>query len=119
MSPSLSTNYVLIGSNDGICFPSTNVSILVTPCAIGIEELYNDQANIYPNPTSGLVAIELPLPSAFTYIEIRDALGKLVLKEELKYANNTLNIEGLANGLYFYKVIQSAASISVGKIQKQ
>ncbi len=118
VSPTINTHYVVTGSNDGLCFPTAAVSVSVVVCN-GIEELYGPIISVYPNPTSGLVAIELPLPSAFTYIEIRDALGKLVLKEELKYANNTLNIEGLANGLYFYKVIQSAASISVGKIQKQ
>jgi hypothetical protein len=118
VTPTINTHYVVTGSNDGLCFPTAAVSVSVVVCN-GIEELYGSIISVYPNPTAGLVTIDLPMPTVFTYVEIRDALGKLVLKEELKHEKNVLNIEGLANGLYFYKVLQSATNIGIGKIQKQ
>ncbi len=118
VTPTINTHYVVTGSNDGLCFPTAAVSVSVVVCN-GIEELYGSIISVYPNPTSGLVTIDLPMPTVLTYIEIRDALGKLVLKEELKHEKNTINVEGLANGLYFYKVLQSTTNIGIGKIQKQ
>jgi hypothetical protein len=118
VTPTINTHYVVTGSNDGLCFPTAAVSVSVVVCN-GIEELYGSIISVYPNPTSGLLTIDLPMPTVFTYIEIRDALGKLVLKEELKHEKNTINVEGLANGLYFYKVLQGVANIGIGKMQKQ
>ena len=117
-TPTINTHYVVTGSNDGLCFPTAAVSVSVVVCN-GIEEFYGSIISVYPNPTSGVVTIDLQMPVTTTHIEIRDVLGKLVLKEELKQEKNTINIEGLANGLYFYKVLQGAVNIGVGKIQKQ
>ena len=117
-TPTINTHYVVTGSNDGLCFPTAAVSVSVVVCN-GIEEFYGSIISVYPNPTSGVVTILIPMPVTTTHIEIRDALGKIALKEELKQEKNTINIEGLANGLYFYKVLQGAVNIGVGKIQKQ
>jgi hypothetical protein len=118
VTPTTNTHYIATGSNDGLCFPTAAVSVSVVACN-GIEEFYGSIISVYPNPTSDVVTILLPMPSSVTYIEITDALGKITLKEELKQERNTINIEELANGLYFYKVLQGTTNIGVGKIQKQ
>ena len=120
VSPSISTNYVLIGSNDGICFPSTNVSILVTPCAIGIEELYNsNQASIYPNPAISILNIEFNTVFNHPIFKLSNAVGEIVIEKGLNNKVSKLNIEELPSGIYFYKIVNGATTIKVGKLVKQ
>ena len=119
VSPSLSTNYVLIGSNDGVCFPSTNVSIWVAPCAIGIEELYNDQANIYPNPTTGILNIEFKAVFNYPIFILSNAIGEIIIEKALNNKVSEVNIEELPCGIYFYKIANNATTIKVGKLVKQ
>ena len=46
-------------------------------------------------------------------------MGKLILKEELKQKDNTINISELADGIYFYRIQQKTTTIGVGKVIKR
>lgn len=118
VSPTVNTHYVVTGSNDGLCFPTAAVSVSVNICN-GIEELYGSQISVFPNPTTGVVTVSLPTEVTLAYFEITDAVGKLILREELTQQNNKINIDRLANGIYLYKILQKTNAISVGKIIKQ
>lgn len=66
---------------------------------IGVEELKTANGLlVYPNPTNGLITINLE--ETIENIIIRNALGEAVLQSKLK----TINIETLANGIYFIEV---------------
>lgn len=119
VSPTINTNYVLTGSNDGLCFPTTNVTILVTPCAIGVTELDNNYANVYPNPTKDILSIDFLTEFSSYTIEISNAVGELVLKKELYNKNSTINIEALPHGIYFYQLSHKNTSLKIGKLIKE
>ncbi|MBC7695884.1 MAG: T9SS type A sorting domain-containing protein [Burkholderiales bacterium] len=118
VTPTVNTHYVVTGSNDGLCFPSAGVSVSVTICN-GIEELYGSQISVFPNPANGLITVLLPKEVTTAYFEITDPVGKLISKEELTQKHNMIDITELANGIYLYKILQKATTISVGKIIKQ
>ena len=56
--------------------------------------------NIYPNPTSGDIKIELDSP---TTIEIVDIQGRTILQEQFETGVTVLNLHGIKSGLYFVK----------------
>ena len=119
VSPTTSTNYVLTGSNDGICFPTTNVSILVLPCAIGIEELIDGQLSVYPNPIKSQLNIDVNEDKLTFSLEITNSLGEIVLKRELFEKHSVISVEELLSGVYFYKLQSKNTTLRVGKLIKQ
>ena len=70
---------------------------------------------LFPNPTSGILNIEL-LQDLPAVISLSDAYGKLVYRGDLENSSNTLDLSGLANGLYFVKVQSDSARAYTSKI---
>ena len=70
------------------------------------EELFTTSAKIYPNPVQEELNIELPNDLEVNYIiEIFDQIGQLVYAGSYQSnVKNTININGLANGLYITKI---------------
>ena len=119
VSPTISTNYVLTGSNDGLCFPTTNVSILVTPCVIGIEELTNNNAAVYPNPTKDVLYIDFNSNFSTSTFELTNTIGELVMNEVLEDKKSRINIEKIPTGIYFYQIKNKTSTLKVGKLIKE
>lgn len=76
----------------------------------------NKKLNIYPNPTSNQVNVEFQTDEIAT-LEVYDVSGKLLLTELLNHKINTVNLEKLTSGIYFFK-ISSTEGISTNKIIK-
>ena len=82
--------------------------------------LTENSISIYPNPSFGFVKIVLTTQFVNnSSITIYDALGKLILTQELGNEINTLNISELKNGMYTYKVLNNSNIVKIGKIVKQ
>ena len=62
--------------------------------------------NIFPNPTKGVLNIELSELNGnlLSTIEIRDLSGKLVLTDQLKTRHQQLSIASLSKGVYFISI---------------
>ena len=56
--------------------------------------------NIYPNPTSGNIIIELDSP---TTIEVVDIQGRTIIHEQFETGTSLLDLKGIENGVYFVK----------------
>ena len=64
-----------------------------------------EDINIWPNPSTGLIHINTPENSENISVEIFDVSGKLILNRNFKGTNtNTINIENLAMGMYAVKI---------------
>ncbi len=64
---------------------------------------YNDVIDIYPNPATGMVTIELPEILASSSLKIMNALGEFVYEEMIiskTTVKRTINIEKFAKGVY-------------------
>lgn len=101
---------------------NTDVTILeyaIQKLPVGINELHETTASLYPNPSSDLLNIS---GINCKKIEIYNALGAVVLAEENK--NNaslfSVNIQGLEPGMYFTKITeQGKEGYGVKKFIKQ
>ena len=70
--------------------------------SVGVEEDVISGLNIYPNPSNGIVNIELDENGEFA-VEVTDILGKVISAETIK-SNTILNLHNLDKGVYFVTV---------------
>lgn len=85
---------------------------------IGINGFDNKvSARIYPNPTNGILNVDLDVLSENSRIEVYNSYGQLVLIKELNNKNSRLNKIPLPTGLYFVKVFSYNQIITIQKIE--
>jgi len=119
VTPTATSNYTVTVSN-GTCTAQATVGVSVSPCT-GIEEVSSsDEFAVYPNPTNGIVniAISNTLLNNLS-IEVYDAVGKRVISEMLSKETASVNLNGLEDGIYFYKIINNGQDVKVGKLIKK
>ncbi len=78
---------------------------VTSPCLsvnwFGIHEFTSSALNIYPNPTSGKIAIE----EAYQDVEVFDLVGiKMQISEKNKIGTKELDISEFPKGIYFLKI---------------
>ncbi len=65
---------------------------------------------MYPNPTSGMVTIDLAPTKEGGTLTVIDAMGKVVYSENIRnvgFEKHSLNLEGLAKGIYSVNVVRA------------
>lgn len=101
ITPSVTTNYTVTGTDGNGCQNSAIVTQSIAPC-VGINELMSNNTifSLYPNPTNGLFYIELP---SSVKIIITNTLGEVVFEESMEEGKHQLSLQDQASGLYFVK----------------
>ena len=79
----------------------------ITGDSVGLEEEIAG-LNVYPNPSNGIVNIELEGNQTFL-VQVNDVVGKLISEENIN-SNTTLNLQDLERGVYFITVSDSETS---------
>ncbi len=120
VSPSVTTNFTVSGSDVNGCTTAVVVSQSVNAC-IGIEEkeFIKTDVLIYPNPTSTIINIEfLAFNNDNVQMQIMNTLGEIVFDEIIAKSKSLFNISDLPSGIYFVKLMKNAAVKNV-KIIKE
>ena len=86
--------------------------------------IVNSDYLVYPNPTSGIVNIELNNRSDADYtFKVMDVQSKVVYKNECKLSAGpvlkSLDLSGLANGVYFIQIDREGIEVKMLKIVVQ
>jgi alpha-tubulin suppressor-like RCC1 family protein len=111
------TNQTMIATQTGdytveVTFANgcTGVSDVYFFSMVSLENLTFENVNVFPNPTNGLINIQLTQElNELTYIKIRDQAGRLVKEVEFNNGNLlTINVSELENGIY-HILIQNAS----------
>ena len=117
VSPTVTTTYSITGVV-GACTNSMTITQNVNACT-GINESIASLISVYPNPSNGVLNITLTAElSKNASLEVYDALGKLVVKQVLDNALNTINMSNLDNGIYTFKVLNNTNTVKIGKLIK-
>ncbi|MBR5983992.1 MAG: T9SS type A sorting domain-containing protein [Bacteroidales bacterium] len=61
-----------------------------------------ENVHIYPNPAKDIVSISLPVDNA--QIDIVNILGQIVKSVNTTSANETISLEGMERGMYFFSI---------------
>lgn len=98
-SASLFTNP---NNNLGYGIPNFNESL--NRARLSVSDFNKNELALYPNPTSDLISVVLPITISDALITFYNALGQVVLSQKLATAATTLSLESLNSGIYFYKI---------------
>jgi hypothetical protein len=93
------TNLKVIETNNGPCVGDTISLPITIDAAVGEEEMLFNEINVYPNPLSSKMFIDLPQDMR-AQIKLYDILGKEQLSEST-IGNAQINTENLIPGIYF------------------
>ncbi|MEQ1732730.1 MAG: T9SS type A sorting domain-containing protein [Bacteroidia bacterium] len=85
-------------------------NVRVDACTVGLNKLTIANATISPNPNNGTFSITTPNYGTYTIV---NELGQTVYKFTTTTSSSTININGLASGVY---VVKNNATAGVTKI---
>jgi len=75
--------------------------------------------NLFPNPASGVINIQLSGVFQNAEMNIYDVFGRILIKRNINNGNNKMNISGLPGGVYMMRVQKDGNTITDLKFVKQ
>lgn len=107
------------GETRQVYYKKGSVSWGVPLVLTGIEDMEDQSViNVYPNPVTDEILIDMnDLPHSCTF-ELLDAQGKLIQQTVLNRLNNRVNLSELNRGMYLYRIASDNRQIKTGKIIK-
>jgi hypothetical protein len=91
---------------------------LANPCAFLATETNQiaDVFKVYPNPTSGLVNITLPMVTNQVDVAVYDLFGKIIyaanLSKQDKVQSMTMDLSHLSSGIYILHIVTDSKTTS-------
>ncbi|MBS1634742.1 MAG: T9SS type A sorting domain-containing protein [Bacteroidetes bacterium] len=118
VTPTVNTTYTVTGTSS--CGTATAAITQSVSLCTGIQNLAVTDVDVYPNPNRGQVTVTIPSEMAGNAtIEVYDAIGKLVIRENLTSDVTHLNTSRLEEGLYIYKIFENAKVVKIGRMIRQ
>ncbi|MDB4088923.1 T9SS type A sorting domain-containing protein, partial [Flavobacteriales bacterium] len=109
------TNFRCIITESSTCKDTTNSVKLFVSSGTSIIEQTNSLVNLYPNPTSDFVTINLANKSKGQVI-VLDLLGKVVLNKEFNSNQIQLSLKSIeSKGTYLVKIMDSNGNVIANK----
>ncbi len=103
VNPGTTTSYTVTGTDGNTCINTATVTQIVDACTAIHTVAEGPQATfrVYPNPSNGLLYIQLNTESEITII---DALGQIMYAAKQSAGIHTLKTESWAKGVYVMRV---------------
>jgi len=105
-----SSNTVLT-SMTAVAFGNSETNNFCVVNNAGLAEAQTISLNVYPNPTDGLLTIELIGNINHTNLFITDVYGRAIFTRSITEQNSTVDLTNLSSGSYFVTVSDESSSI--------
>ena len=95
------------GTSGYVCEPHADMVGTITVVAEGAlstSEARRLNFEMFPNPASDKVSIQLPSGAENATVEFYDSLGRLALSKKVTRINNKMDVNALSKGIYILKV---------------
>ncbi|WP_367392867.1 HYR domain-containing protein [Lewinella sp. LCG006] len=91
------------------------------PCTVSVDEEFRLPARIFPNPTEGIIQVELTEADHLPRLELFDLQGKLLLQKTYSSAQSRyqLDIRSLPAGVYILRSFSQEGKILIEQVIKQ
>jgi len=103
-----SHTFTSIGATDYVCTPHASnmygTITVVAEGALSTSEARSLKFEMYPNPASDKVSIQLPSGAENATVEFYDSLGRLALSKKVTRISNKMDVNALSKGIYILKV---------------
>lgn len=117
-----SHTFTTLGTNTYLCEPHSSIMFgtitVVEEGTLNIEifEGVLRQINVYPNPGSTQLNIDIPsVIQGGVSIEVYNVLGKRIVLKEANDLNNAINISNFNNGVYLLKISSNITDKTITK----
>tara|TARA_B100000809_G_C15056284_1_gene500751 strand:- start:150 stop:1361 length:1212 start_codon:yes stop_codon:yes gene_type:complete len=88
------------------------------PCPVGIDEYNLSNISLYPNPTNGVITVDLREATQSVKATLTNSLGQVLLTESYT-STNSINLDiNAPNGIYFLQ-LESNGEVITKKIIKE
>jgi hypothetical protein len=111
VKPSVTTTYIVTGTNSAGCGGTAQVVVNVVNCTSGVNTINDNSPSIevYPNPTTGQFDITMNnLPNQVYVISLYNILGQKIIEKQAEinssYYTMPMDASELLAGLYFVRV---------------
>ena len=88
--------------------------LAVTPASVADDAA--PQARIAPNPARDVVRVSVATGGAGRTLRLVDARGTVALERTLDDAETTVQLDGVARGVYVYEIADDRAVIATGTL---
>jgi PKD repeat protein len=116
VSPTSSTTYSVWGTSNGCRSAAVPVSVVVSNCTGISNYSIANQINIFPNPASDLLNINLGLLSGTKTVELYDVSGRLVAQKNTDGDAMQVELADVSKGTYFVKILNEKNIVAVKMI---
>lgn len=104
-----SKTFNALGTNEYICSPHAGdmfgTITVVAEGVLGISEAKRLKFEMFPNPATDNVTIQLPSGTEKATVLFYDYLGRLALTQKVTSAKNSIDVNSLSRGVYILKVV--------------
>ena len=109
-----------VGSTDYVCDPhagNMNGTVTVTSTA-GISENNLLSFEMYPNPVSDLLSIQLPTGTEKAEVSVFDYTGRLVSSKTISSNDTAIDVQKISKGIYMIRVAANNKIVAQRFIKK-
>ena len=96
-------------------------TLTVTTKGVGIPSWLENSVMLFPNPAKEVVNVQCTMNNVQwdgAFVEVYDVYGKLLQTVRISSETTTLNVAGLANGMYFVRVNTEAGMVTKTFVKK-
>lgn len=86
--------------------------------ALSVTDFEKEKITLYPNPVNDLFVVSLPDNLLNSQIELFNSMGQKVKSEKIIQQNQSIYVQNLNSGMYFY-TLSNGQNMSSGKLIKQ
>jgi uncharacterized delta-60 repeat protein/uncharacterized repeat protein (TIGR01451 family) len=83
----------------------------------GLSKKFSGSVKIYPNPTQGIITVEIPEQGNNTEMRVVSVLGVVQKSVQLNTTKQEVNLEGINQGMYLYEIWQEGERKAGGMLQ--
>ena len=106
VSPTVTSNYSVVGTSTDNCVNSSTVTVTVDACT-GIAKNNYNSVQVYPNPSSGIFNIQTEGTAS---LMVYNSLGQIVVEKSFN-GTTTIDLTSVNSGVYFVRVTSSNGTV--------
>ncbi|QQR87858.1 MAG: S8 family serine peptidase [Flavobacteriales bacterium] len=108
-----------VGCTDGYNYGETeDYCVTLVDFISGVNEQAAARVNFFPNPADRNIFFDLTgVDAANAFINVMDNTGRVVASRRMEWGRATITTAWLADGLYFYSVVNGNSELARGKFE--
>lgn len=118
-SPCCAIHKYYLKTGLGVVQDSITVKFRIGPteCFLSTDEPEDVvELSVYPNPANAILTIEVSAVYSGSALKIYNVLGEEIVSRTINTGKNSINIESLPNGVYFYALLKDGELMETKKL---